>query len=162
MSAHEADPRGLSAHTPGAKLDAGKPRPTLVMRDMRRALMAVMQVAEHGATKYSDGGWLQVRDARERYRNAQIRHIMAELGGELYDPDSTLLHAAHDAWNALAHLELVLRDLQQPQQPARSFTLVAELPVCRVCEGHGLIHSLNEMDPPMLCAFCNGQGNRHA
>ena len=39
-----------------------------------------------------------------------LRHILAEASGDEIDPDFGLLHAAHTAWNALARLELKLRE----------------------------------------------------
>ena len=45
-----------------------------------------------------------------RYTDAMLRHHFAEAGGEELDEDSGLRHAAHRAWNALAVLELELRE----------------------------------------------------
>lgn len=104
-----ADPSGLDAHTPGAKLDAGKPQPLLVERDMSRALAAVIEVATFGATKYSPGGWLKVKKGFDRYSDAEARHRNKRHQGETRDADSGLLHLQHEAWNALAKLELYLR-----------------------------------------------------
>lgn len=106
----EADPTGRDPHVPGAKLDAGKLRPTLVIRDMARALEAVIKVATDGANKYTPGGWLEVPNASERYEDADLRHLLKRFKGEPVDPDSKSLHLAHNAWNALAKLELHLRE----------------------------------------------------
>lgn len=106
LGAIEADPHGLDPHTPGAKLDAHKPRTGLVLLDFSHALTEVAHVGTFGATKYTDHGWLSVPNGRERYTDALFRHLLAN---EPYDPDSGLLHAAHAAWNALARLELQLR-----------------------------------------------------
>lgn len=108
--AKEADPTGRDPHAPGAKLDAGKLRPTLVIRDMARALEAVIKVATDGANKYTPGGWLEVPNASERYEDADLRHMLKRFKGEAVDPDSKSLHLAHNAWNALAKLELHLRE----------------------------------------------------
>lgn len=105
----EADPNGIDAHAPGAKLDAGKVEFDLIQVDMARALRQVARVATYGAKKYSRGGWLEVPEGRRRYTNALYRHLNAEATGELHDPDTQLEHAAHTAWNALARLELLLR-----------------------------------------------------
>ena len=106
----EVDPHGTSQHAPGAKLDAGKVRPSLIFNDMPRALLAVAEVATFGANKYSDGGWQHVPDALKRYTDAMDRHRLKEYTEGRYDHDSELTHAAHLAWNALARLELLLRD----------------------------------------------------
>jgi hypothetical protein len=104
----------VDPHTPGAKLDQGKPRVALVLGDFPRALLAVCEVGTFGAAKYSDSGWLKVPNGIERYSDALGRHLLLESTGEILDPDSNLAHAAHSAWNALARLELMLRDCENP------------------------------------------------
>lgn len=106
----ELDPLGKDAHTPGAKLDAGKCRAGLVLHGFARALRAVSDVGTYGANKYTDNGWTEVPDGQARYTDAMYRHLLAEAGGELRDRDTELLHAAHAAWNALARLDLMLRE----------------------------------------------------
>lgn len=103
------DPDGRDQHEPGAKMDAGKYRPGLMVQDFPRALAAVAEVCTYGAQKYSDSGWLKVPNAPARYRDALFRHLLAEATGPDEDPESGSLHAAHAAWNALALLELKLR-----------------------------------------------------
>lgn len=94
----------------GTKHDAGKVQPTLVLDGFARALHAVSEVATHGAEKYGPGNWQLVEDGIKRYSDARDRHRLARAMGEERDPESGLLHAAHEAWNALAVLELMLRD----------------------------------------------------
>lgn len=106
----EQDPNGISQHEPGAKLDMGKVEPELIQRGFARALLAVAYVGTYGATKYTRDGWQDVQDGVRRYTNAMYRHLSAEHRGEECDPDTKLLHAAHAAWNALARLELMLRE----------------------------------------------------
>lgn len=106
MANIETDPHGRDQHTPGAKLDLGKPRAGLVLGDFSQALTEVIKVGTFGADKYTDHGWLDVPDGEERYTDAMLRHYLYEESGEVLDPDSGLLHAAHAAWNALARLEL--------------------------------------------------------
>lgn len=108
----ESDPTGRTANDPGAKLDAGKTRLWLVLGGFANALEEVGKVGTFGARKYSDDGWKQVPDGVSRYSDALMRHLLAEAAGEDADPDSGLLHAAHAAWNALARLELTLRNTQ--------------------------------------------------
>lgn len=110
MSAIEKDPTGKSPNDPGAKLDWGK-EPVLqgVFEYFPRALLAVAKVSEFGAKKYSWGGWGPVPDGVTRYGNAQARHALKAVIDGPIDPDSGLYHAAHEAWNALAKLELILR-----------------------------------------------------
>lgn len=104
----EKDPNGKDAHEKGAKLDNGKARVDLLFSGFYNALLAVADVATHGARKYTDGGWLEVPDGRRRYTAALGRHLLKE-NIELNDSDSGLAHDAHLAWNALARLELRLR-----------------------------------------------------
>lgn len=107
---NEKDPNGIPAGSPGSKLDAGKNRLGLVLGSFGNALWAVGEVGTYGATKYCDHGWEQVPDGVERYTDAMLRHYFKEATGEQSDPDTNLLHAAHTAWNALARLELMIRD----------------------------------------------------
>lgn len=106
----EQDPTGRGQHEPGAKLDALKPRPSLVLGGFSRALVAVTHVGTYGAIKYTPRGWESVPLGVERYSEALMRHWLAEATGQQCDPESNLLHAAHLAWNALARLELMLRE----------------------------------------------------
>lgn len=75
-----------------------------------KAMAAVATVSAFGASKYAWKGWENVDDGYNRYSDAMVRHLTYEGEGEVLDPDSGLLHAAHAAWNALARLELFLKD----------------------------------------------------
>jgi hypothetical protein len=103
------DPNNLNQHEPGAKLDGGKPRMSLIMNGFASALYEVAQVGTYGADKYTDNGWVEVLDGVSRYTDAMYRHLLFE-SSETHDPESNLMHAAHAAWNALARLELMLRE----------------------------------------------------
>lgn len=74
-----------------------------------RAISAVAEVSAFGASKYAWKGWEGVDDGVNRYSDAMVRHLVYQAEGEILDPDSGLLHAAHTAWNALARLELLIR-----------------------------------------------------
>lgn len=105
----EADPNGISANAPGAKLDAGKPLPRLVLGEFARALEAVARVGTIGARKYTPRGWLEVPNGEERYAEAALRHQLAVWKGQARD-DGTggtgEKHKAQVIWNLLAELEL--------------------------------------------------------
>lgn len=107
----EIDPNGKNPNEPGAKLDAGKaPIVRGVLCYFPRALEEVAKVSGFGAAKYTWGGWESVPDGVSRYSDAMGRHIIGEaIDGEI-DPATGLPHAAQVAWNALARLELMLRD----------------------------------------------------
>lgn len=106
----DQDPDGLGANEAGAKLDFGKPRIGLVLGSFCRALWKVAEVGTFGANKYTDNGWLEVENGQARYEDAQLRHWLKKSMGEELDPESGLDHLAHEAWNALAKLELKLRE----------------------------------------------------
>lgn len=74
------------------------------------AISAVASVSEFGARKYAWKGWEGVDDGFNRYSDALVRHLAYEGEGEILDPDSGLLHAAHAAWNSLARLELLIKE----------------------------------------------------
>ena len=100
----------IDQHSPGAKLDNEKPMLDLVLGDFARALQEVGKVGTMGARKYSEHGWLSVDRGETRYLSAGLRHYFFYREGEEIDPESGLPHLAHAAWNALAVLELYLRN----------------------------------------------------
>jgi hypothetical protein len=97
----------------GAKYDSDKPDITFVFEYFPRALLEVARVAEFGAQKYARGNWVHVKDNQRRYEAALGRHLLNKYIEGDNDKDSSLLHLAHSAWNALAVLELKLRDVQE-------------------------------------------------
>ena len=113
----EIDPNGKRQDEAGAKLDAGKNRLGLVLCGFSRALQEVGKVGTYGANKYTDNGWVSVPDGVPRYTDAMLRHLMREATGEVCDPDTGLHHAAHTAWNALARLDLALRESSNAALP---------------------------------------------
>lgn len=104
----ERDPHGKDPHQPGAKLDAGKQRPWLMIAGFAHALNAVAHVTTKGAEKYTPNGWKEVASGPERYMEAFARHQLALARGEQIDADTGCLHKAQMAWNLLASLELEL------------------------------------------------------
>lgn len=96
------------------KYDGGKaPIYRGVVSYFPRAIAAVASVSEFGANKYAWGGWRSVDNGYARYSDAMVRHLGEEAKGEILDPDSGLLHAAHTAWGALARLELYLTEQER-------------------------------------------------
>lgn len=93
----------------GKKDDESKPNCDLVLGDFGLALLEVSRVGTRGAAKYGDSNWLSVENGQQRYSSAAQRHwLMSKY--ELLDNETHLLHAAHHAWNALAVLELMMRE----------------------------------------------------
>jgi len=96
--------------TGAIKYDAGKPSVFRgVINYFPRALWAVAEISTFGAKKYAWNGWADVDEGYERYKDAQYRHALKKAMGEVIDDDSELEHLAHEAWGALATLELHLR-----------------------------------------------------
>ena len=77
---------GFSPCPPGTKYDDEKPRWSLLPWD---ALEQVVKVLTHGATKYADDNWKDVKP-HTRYLDAALRHITAWARGEKMDADSGL------------------------------------------------------------------------
>lgn len=115
----EQDPHGRNPHEPGAKLDAGKePVRRGLLEYFPRACLAVARVSAAGAKKYAWKGWENVIDGINRYGDAEVRHICkAAIHGEQdtdwKDPETVILHAEEEAWNAMARLELLLREREK-------------------------------------------------
>lgn len=113
VKSSEQDPTGKNQHDPGAKLDAGKLRPYLVMKGFKRALNEVWSNGTFGANKYTDNGWLEVPNGQERYMDAAFRHYDKWVNKEDpndRDTDSNTHHLGAMAWNILAVLELILKE----------------------------------------------------
>lgn len=89
----------------GAKHDAGKALAGCLL-DFSRALEGVAQVSTFGAQKYARGSWQTVPDARTRYFDAAMRHLLAHHSGEQFDKESGLPHLHHALWNWMAVVEL--------------------------------------------------------
>ena len=111
---------------PGRKDDSTKLDMTL-LDDMPRAVAAVVEVMQWAITKkqpepYRRASWLGVE--ADRYRAAIMRHSVA--AGKQYgttpsdglplrmqrDPETKLLHLAHQACSALMALENTLREME--------------------------------------------------
>jgi hypothetical protein len=108
VTLQEKDPNGIDQHAAGAKLDYGKIRPYLVQQGFIHALQEVWKDGSYGAKKYSDNGWKEVPDAKNRYMDAFARHYDKHLLGEKYDSESEVHHLGACIWNLLAVLELEL------------------------------------------------------
>lgn len=93
----------------GVKYDKDKPRIGEMILDFKVPLIELCKVWEYGASKYSKSNWKSLNDGVNRYTNAMLRHLIAEEDS-LYDEESSLLHAAHIAFNALARLYFILQE----------------------------------------------------
>lgn len=111
----ERDPNGKDLKAGGAKADAGKiPVTRGALHYFPRAILAVAELSQIGATKYSWKGWESVPDGINRYGDAMGRHELRIQGDfSRRDPDTNVLEATAVAWNALARLELILRESEK-------------------------------------------------
>ena len=91
------------------KADGGKADPTLLEQGCTRALRAVQATLDYGKIKYEPHSWMKVPDAGHRYDAAARRHRIARDMGKNFDPESGLLHLAHEVICNLFVLELFLR-----------------------------------------------------
>jgi hypothetical protein len=117
----------IDPHQPGVKLDAGKVRGQLVLGGFARALWEVCKVGTFGAQKYTPNGWKLLEI--ERIEDAKVRHWLQDGMGLELDEETEYLHAAHEAWGALARLDALCRKREQrvkdtlmeqvPEQKAR-------------------------------------------
>lgn len=89
-----------------------------------RAFREVAKVSSFGFQKHKTppGGELQyldVPDAYVVYSDAVGRHLVGEaVEGQINHADGGLYHAAQAAWNALARLEVMLRDIESQKETA--------------------------------------------
>lgn len=111
----EKDPYGKQDKEPGSKLDYGKIDVTRgCLHYFPRALRSVAELSEIGAKKYSWKGWESVPDGIHRYGAALGRHELCIEGDYTRrDRDTGVLEATAVAWNALARLELILREQEK-------------------------------------------------
>ena len=112
---NEKDPNGKNLKDGGAKADFGKVQ---VVRGglhyFPRAITAIAELSGIGAKKYSWKGWATVPDGINRYGDAMGRHELAIEGDfSRTDPETGVLEATAVCWNALARLELILREQEK-------------------------------------------------
>ena len=101
------------------KSDAGKPRLTLVPRQI---LKDIAQIREYGLAKYGDSeSWKSVEI--ERYRDAAFRHFVAYLDDPSgVDAESGLTHLAHLACNIAFLCELEKDNARRSEKMDRQAT----------------------------------------
>lgn len=82
------------------------------------AMREVAKVSEFGAKKYDWNNWQQLDNGYTNCTNSLARHLCneAEKGMFGLDDESELLEAAHSAWNAMARLQFVCKELAKRDQ----------------------------------------------
>jgi len=106
------------------KKDARKPNvQRAVLSPFRRALLALAAMAEDMADRHKLRGasdpfneWRQLPGAQERLEGAMARHGLFPVG-TVNTKDGSHTHLAHDIWNRLAVLELLLEAQEKAAQP---------------------------------------------
>lgn len=106
--------RGLSTtcnKKEGVKLNKNKPQLSLLFKQFPKALEAIVKCSEYGHKKYKETdqdylNYQRVEGGSQTYADASLRHRL-EKGNDL---ESGLPHQFHVAWNALAELELWIKE----------------------------------------------------
>ena len=92
--------------TTGKKFDSGPDKPRWDCIPWEE-VEGVAKVMAYGAIKYNenpdDPNWVKIEGGKHRYFAAMMRHLMADMKGEVIDPDSGLKHLDHFKFNALAY-----------------------------------------------------------
>lgn len=76
----------------GMKFDSNKHEWDLIPFEQ---LEKVVEVLMHGKEKYDKDNWQFVDNAKNRYMNAAMRHMVARIKGEIIDSEFDLPHTAH-------------------------------------------------------------------
>ena len=98
----------------GIKLDNGKPLPGDMITIFHRTLIKIGELIAKGAIKYPQtDNWQYVDNAKKRYLNALMRHLLSHISGKEIDEETKLPHLVAVAWNALAICELYLIDKKE-------------------------------------------------
>ena len=100
----------------GKKYDTGKNRMGLVLKGFSRALWEIGKVGTFGCSKYGEGNWQYLENAKERYFDALFRHLFLYMRGEETDKESGLKHLSHALWNLTSILELVMREEENREE----------------------------------------------
>jgi hypothetical protein len=80
------------------KQDKDKIRVDLVDVDL---IEGVAKVIDFGISKYKEDSWKTVKNGKNRYYGALLRHLIAYRKGELIDEESGLPHLDHIATNVM-------------------------------------------------------------
>lgn len=108
----KAQPGALTAKQAKAPVAGG------VVQLFPRSMHILAMLSKAGANKYgttvSTIQFLDTPGAYEMHTDAMVRHIVDEaLEGPVNHKDNGALHAAQAAWNALARLEVFLKDTEE-------------------------------------------------
>ena len=96
----------------GIKYDTEKLRMAEMITDFAPELEELCKIWTFGVNKYGKGNWKLLKNGKERFSNALIRHLIEE-SKDLYDKETKLIHAAHIAFNAIARLHYVIKEMNK-------------------------------------------------
>ena len=111
MRIMEISPSTTPKFNAGIKYDSNKLRMGEMIKDFKVPLESLCEVWTFGANKYEKSNWKLLDNGIDRYTNALVRHLVAEEDC-MYDDESKLLHASHIAFNALARLYFIIKEIQ--------------------------------------------------
>lgn len=103
--------KAISKSQKGVKTNNLKPQMSLLFKQFPKALEAVVMCSQYGHEKYKETdedylNYTRVDGGSKTYADAGLRHRLEE-GNDL---ESRLPHQFHVAWNALAELELWIKE----------------------------------------------------
>ena len=76
-------------------------------------LEEIAKVYTAGAKKYGPNRWQNLPDGYQRYKGAMLRHLTEHEKGNLIDSETGCYHIAQCAWNAIAMLHFVLKEVER-------------------------------------------------
>jgi hypothetical protein len=79
------------------KADIGRTMPSLIEPAY---ILGISDILTIGMEKYAKNNW-QLCDNTDRYKDALLRHILAYLGGEVNDPETSRSHLYHASANLM-------------------------------------------------------------
>lgn len=82
----------------GQKHDHGKTRWELVPIEMFEEIAKLFTA---GAKKYQENSWQNVKDGKDRYYAAAMRHLAEFRKGNIIDEELGFRHLTHAAWNIM-------------------------------------------------------------
>lgn len=89
----------------------GKNRPSLILKDMKKAFNELLKVRENGVKKYDRLNWSyskgtdHAQEWLDENMDSAVRHIVDYMNGEDIDKESGCHHLAHAAVRCMFALE---------------------------------------------------------
>lgn len=116
IDTEEEDKEEAEEELKGVKTDSSKVDISVLFKQFPRALTAVAEASAYGHQKYIEHdldmlNFTRVENAESRYRGALMRHERDRYTEGYLDSESNLPHIYHKAWNALAELEMHLKNI---------------------------------------------------